>query len=154
VSDLKKAPIDLVPLRALVGAARVFAHGNTKKNRVAGDFIERPLDGAFYASTMRHTMDLQELRGVVTPQSLAARDADTDLPTIDHLICNLLIIRTMLIRDGLLPVDPGDGRAKVDPQTTLKFAPAPAWEPPCTADNPCPGCQHNDSVSTKPYEIG
>lgn len=121
MSDTRKAPLDLVPLRALIGAARVFAHGNRKekldgtpwpKQRQPGDFIERALDGVFYASTLRHVMEMQKLNGTVTPESLAVRDRDTDLPTIDHVICNLLIIRTMLVRDGLLPEDPGEGRAK------------------------------------------
>jgi hypothetical protein len=123
MSDPKKAPLDLVPLRALVGAARVLAHGNTKvidgKPRAPGDFIERPLDGVFFASTLRHTMELQLLNGTVNAESLAALDADTKLPAIDHLICNLVIIRTMLIRDGVLPVDPGAGKRKEEPQLSL-----------------------------------
>lgn len=106
MSDSKKAPIDLVPLRALIGAARVFEFGNTKKDRKPGDFIDRPLDGVFYASTMRHAMELQRLQGGVSDESLGAIDVESGLPTIDHLICNLLIIRTMAIRDGILPEDP------------------------------------------------
>lgn len=113
MSDTTKAPLDLVPLRALVGAARVFEHGNTKKNREPGDFIKRDLDGVFFASLIRHTAEIQALGGVVTLQSLATKDADTDLPTIDHIICNALILRTLLIRDGLLPVDPGVGRGAI-----------------------------------------
>ncbi len=113
MSDTKKAPLDLVPLRALVGAARVFEHGNTKKDRKPGDFIKRELNGVFFASLMRHTMEIQALAGVVDLESLAALDADTDLPVIDHIICNALILRTLLIRDGLLPVDPGPGRRTI-----------------------------------------
>lgn len=179
MSDPKKAPLDLVPLRSLVGVARVLAHGNTKvidgKRRAPGDFIERPLDGVFFASYLRHTMELQLLNGTVTKESLAARDKDTDLPTIDHAICNLLIMRTMLIRDGLLPEDPGPGRvvsreaaaeffkaAETPPDGWQSLRPreqincrcavtarhtreaGPVWEPPCTVDNPCPGCVEGD----------
>lgn len=107
MSDTKKAPIDLIPLRALIGAARVLEYGNSRKDgRQPGDFIDRPLDGVFYASTMRHTMELQRLQGGVTLETLAARDADSNLPVIDHIITNLLILRTLAIRDGVLPEDP------------------------------------------------
>lgn len=106
MSDTKKAPIDLIPLRALVGAARVLEHGNTKKDRKPGDFIDRPLDGVFYASLLRHTMDLQRLQGGVDFDTLAALDVESGLPVIDHIITNLLILRTMLIRDDVLPEDP------------------------------------------------
>lgn len=146
MSDTRKAPLDLIPLRALVGPARVFAHGNTKikqdgtehpKPRAPGDFIERPLNGVFFASLLRHVMEMQLLPGIVSPESLACRDHDTDLPTIDHVICNLLIIRTMLIRDGLLPVDPGAGRVnkRIDPQLELPLEKKPdAFEQTLTAE--------------------
>lgn len=108
MSDLKKAPIDLIPLRALIGAARVLEYGNSRKDgRQPGDFIDRPLDGVFYASTLRHTMELQRLQGGVTLETLAARDVDSGLPVIDHIITNLLIIRALAIRDDILPEDPG-----------------------------------------------
>lgn len=120
MSDIKKAPIDLIPLRALVGAARVLEHGNTRKDRKPGDFIDRPLDGVFYASTMRHAMELQRLQGGVSTETLAARDTDSGLPVIDHIICNLLILRTMAIRDGVLPEDPGlESLAEIKPDGTL-----------------------------------
>lgn len=156
MSDARKAPLDLVPLRALVGAARVLAHGNTKRKpdgtpRAPGDFIERPLDGVFFASYLRHTMELQLLNGTVTPASMAVRDVDTDLPTIDHAICNLLIIRTMLVRDGLLPEDPGAGRSSPIRYPTEPEPLAPC-EPPAAPNCRCiaePLLDGNESPETK-----
>jgi hypothetical protein len=115
MSDERKAPLDLVPLKTLVGASRVLQHGNsrpkpgTTEPRAPGDFIERKLGGNFFASLLRHVMDMQPLNGVVTPETLAKLDRDSKLPVIDHVICNAIIIRAMLIRDGLLPVDPVRG---------------------------------------------
>lgn len=113
MSDPRKAPLDLVPLASLVGCSRVLQHGNarphpgTDRQRAPGDFIELPLDGKFFASLFRHVMDMQLINGTVTPETLARRDKDSGLPVIDHVITNAIIMRAMLIRDGLLPVDPG-----------------------------------------------
>jgi hypothetical protein len=172
MSDGRKAPLDLVPLQTLCGAARVLAHGNsrphpgTNKPRAPGDFIELPLTGKFYASLLRHVMDMQKLHGVVSPESLAVRDRDSGLPVIDHVICNAIIIRAMLIRDGLLPVDPSPEpspeavaaffkAAEVNPnadgpmitvhplQTALATASAEAGPiyVICTIDAPCDSCK-------------
>lgn len=103
----RKPPIGLIPMRALVGTARVMEAGNV--GRAPGNFVEIPLaDGvrAFDDAFARHRLSMQPLSGVVTPASLAAIDPDSGLPAIDHLIANLLILRTLMIRDNVLAEDP------------------------------------------------
>ena len=105
-----KAPLDLIPLKALFGTARVLASGSAKSGRTYGDWIKLPLDETFVGKLLRHLADTQTLGGVCTVESLATADADSGMPAIDHLLANLIIVRAMMIRDGLLPADPGSNQ--------------------------------------------
>lgn len=106
----QKVPLTLLPLHALVGPARVAAYG--ARGYAPGNYIEQPLDtalAAYDSGRLRHHIACTPLNGVVTAQSYAALDEESDLPHIDHEIMNLLILRTLMIRDGVLPEDPGYG---------------------------------------------
>ena len=108
----KKAPLDMVPLRSLKGAARVLRYG-TKKYRTQGNFLSATLgDGAggrYHGAALRHLSECQEPSGVFSVESLAAIDDESGLPHIDHMICGLLMLRAILVKDGALPEDPGEG---------------------------------------------
>jgi hypothetical protein len=121
VSDMKikgevgKPPLATVPKCSLIGASRVFAHGAAKYE--PGNFIQgRVADGAIerYANAAeRHLEGMQNGNGTWTASNVTALDADSGLPHIDHLICSLLILRAILIKDGVMPADPGAGKAVV-----------------------------------------
>ncbi len=104
----KKPPLGILPLRALVGAARVLANGDAK--HAPGDWIKIPLLQALKVYTdaeLRHRSATQELSGLFTAESFSNLDAESGLPHIDHQIMNLIILRALMIRDGILPEDPG-----------------------------------------------
>lgn len=150
MSDTRKAPLNLVPVAALIGAARVLEHGNsrpkpgTSEPRAPGDFIERdPTE--FFASLLRHVGDMQNINGITTLETLTRRDAESLLPVIDHVITNAVIIRAILTHRSLLPVDPKKPAPKPDAAAEF-FRAAETYEPgpiaePCTQENPCHMCR-------------
>lgn len=103
-----KVPLDLVPLQALKGAARVFQYGAKKYARgnwhsaTDDEFTHRYVGGA-----LRHLADAQNPDGTFDFKSLAATDAESGLPEVDHLICGLLMLRGLLIKRDVLRADPG-----------------------------------------------
>jgi hypothetical protein len=105
----KKADLGLIPLKALYGAARVFTYGS--KKYAEGNFYEAMLaDGAgrrYISALLRHCSEMQLSNGLHTPSSLVELDEESGLPHIDHAICGLLMLRSILAKDGALPVDPG-----------------------------------------------
>ncbi len=107
-----KPSLNLVPLRALKGAARVFTYGG-KKYQI-GNYLKAAMaDGAggrYIGAELRHMADLQGLDGQFTPESLAIRDEESGLPHIDHMLCGLIMLRAIMIKDGVLDEDPGEGR--------------------------------------------
>jgi len=106
-----KIPLELIPLQALRGAARVFGYG--KKKHGHGNFLLAHVDdGAIDRYTggfLRHLSDCQQLDGKFTAESLAHLDAESGLPEIDHAICGLVMLRAIAIKCGVLPADPGLG---------------------------------------------
>lgn len=112
VTAAKKAPLSLVPLRALLGAARVFAYG--AKKYAAGNFLNAGLADApgerYLSAALRHLLELQHPNGVIDRASLSALDDESGLPHLDHLICGLLMLRSILVKEGVLPEDPGEGK--------------------------------------------
>lgn len=100
-----KVRLELLPLHALAGAARVLAFGDVKhalgdRRRAAapldlGDLVDRELGGA-----LRHLAELGE-RGA------AARDEETGAASLDHAIARLLRLRRELQDAGVLEADPG-----------------------------------------------
>lgn len=111
-----KAPLGLVPAQSLVGPARVFGYGARKY--AAGNYYQATLeDGAgerYVSAALRHLSEMQLPNGLHTPESLAARDPESGLPHIDHVLCGLMMLRSIMVKGGALPVDPGVGK---DPPT-------------------------------------
>lgn len=116
-----KVPLGLVPKRALVGAARVFGYGARKY--APGNYYSATLaDGAgerYISAALRHLSEMQEPNGLHTTESLASADPESGLPHIDHLLCGLMMLRSIMVKSGALPVDPGVG---LDPPTTAERA--------------------------------
>jgi len=108
----KKVPLQMIPLKALYGAARVFAYG--RKKHGAGNFLRATMkDGAgerYAGADLRHLSERQNLNGIWDDKSLAARDEESGLPHIDHEIATLLMKRAILVKEGVLPLDPGEGK--------------------------------------------
>ncbi len=131
VTAEKKPSLAMIPLRALVGAARVFAYGARKY--APGNFYEATMaDGAatrYLSAALRHMQEMQEPDGTHTYASLAAIDCESELPHIDHLICGLVILRAILAKDGVLPTDPGVG---LEPPLAVPVVAAPRDNPGCT----------------------
>lgn len=112
VAAANKVPLDLVPLAALKGPARVYGYGSKKHG--AGNYYNAVLeDGAaarYAGGMLRHLSRIQEPNGLFTAKSLAVLDEESGLPEIDHLICGLLMLRTIATKCGALPEDPGVGK--------------------------------------------
>jgi hypothetical protein len=109
----KKVPLDMLPLRALAGAARVFQFGG--KKYAPGNFLNAsPEDGfvARYAGgALRHLKECQSLDGTYDFKKLVgALDIESGLPEIDHMICGLIMLRAIAIKHGMAE-DPGEGKA-------------------------------------------
>ncbi len=108
---VEKAPLDLLPLRAMKGVARVFQAGALKY--APGNYLKAKLtDGAghrYVGGFLRHLSDMQELSGIFSAVQLSAVDKETGLPEIDHAIAGMLMLRAILITEGVLAEDPGKG---------------------------------------------
>lgn len=106
----KKVPLNLIPLRALKGAARVFQYG--AKKYAKGNFLKAMIsDGAFeryIGGLLRHLASTQDLTGLF-PENGVELDEESGLPELDHMICGLIMLRAILIKEGVLPEDPGIG---------------------------------------------
>ncbi len=102
--DLKpigvKPPFWLLPLRLLTGVSRVLEHGAAKY---------APWNWATPKSTAEQTAEYASahLRHVADMQNDPAHIDESGIPSIDHAITNLLILRYHLVGLGLLPTDPG-----------------------------------------------
>lgn len=103
----EKSPLNLIPLRSLTGAARVFQHGAIKYE--PGNYIRATLEdgaiGRYAGATLRHLAELQGIDGM--HGGAACLDAESGLPHIDHAIASLVMLRSLLIKEGCLPEDPG-----------------------------------------------
>ena len=106
-----KVQLNMMALRALKGCTRVFTFGG-KKYKV-GNYLKATMaDGAgarYMGALLRHMADLQGLDGQFTPESLANLDPESGLPHIDHMLCGLIMLRAIMIKDGVLAEDPGEG---------------------------------------------
>ncbi len=112
-TSASKPPLGIVPAHGLVGAARVLEDSAIKY--AAGNWIAQSADdaaSAYDSAQLRHRLARTPLSSVVMAADFAALDADSGLPHIDHEITGLLILRTLMIRDGVLPEDPGQGLRK------------------------------------------
>ena len=110
-SASRKTPLGLIPVKALYGAARVFEYGARKYQ--PGNFFEAFLnDGAgprYIDAALRHLGEMQEPNGMHTDASLAELDPESGLPHIDHAICGLIMLRTIMVKSEALRYDPGEG---------------------------------------------
>lgn len=107
----QKVRYALIPMQATKGLARVFAYGAKKYQ--PGNWYEATLsDGAaerYQSAVDRHKAAMQEPNGLWTPESLSKLDEESGLPHIDHLLASVVMLRGILIKDGVLPADPGEG---------------------------------------------
>jgi Domain of unknown function (DUF5664) len=103
-----KPRLSLIPQGALVGAARVFGYGARKYAK--GNFLNATVaDGAierYCNAFLRHLAASQHANGEVVVTTL---DDESGLPHLDHMICGLLMLRAILVKDGVLSEDPGIG---------------------------------------------
>lgn len=102
----RKPPLDLLPMRALYGAARAFQYGATKY--APGNYLNASLgDGAvnrYVGATLRHLTAMQCLDGQYG--LVGSLDAESGLPHLDHAIASLLMLRAIAIFGGHLSADP------------------------------------------------
>lgn len=116
-----KVPIWLVPIRALFGAARVFAYGIKKYAK--GNYVKCPANVAverYGGATIRHLTEMQNERFI---------DDESGLPHLDHAICSLVMLREILVVNDVMPADPGEGK---DPPTLGMLAvEAAKWSLQC-----------------------
>lgn len=107
-----KPRFSLLPLKILTGVVRVFAYGAKKYG--IGNFLKAALaDGAperYYDALLRHFGEVQEPDSTFTKQTLSTLDEESGLPHIDHMICGLIMLRAILVKEGVLPIDPGMGK--------------------------------------------
>ena len=106
-----KVQLNMMALRALKGCNRVFTFGG-KKYKIGNFLLATMADGAgsrYMGALLRHMADLQGLDGQFTPESLANLDPESGLPHIDHMLCGLIMLRAIMIKDGVLAEDPGEG---------------------------------------------
>lgn len=99
-----KPPLDLLPLSALEGAARVFAYG-AQKYAPGNYLLATAADGAcsrYVAAALRHISAMQHPSGLVDVGSVIAKDPESTLPHIDHTICGLVMLRAILMKAGAL----------------------------------------------------
>lgn len=108
----QKAPLHRLPLRWLIGLARVFQYGARKYGREnyyasADDpeSCERYMGGV-----LRHLSEMQTPCGSYTQESCVALDAESGLPHIDHAIAGLVMLRARMCKAGSLPTDPREAK--------------------------------------------
>ena len=118
-----KVPMNLLPLRALKGVARVFGYGARKY--AAGNFLtadDDKIGDRYSGGLLRHLAAAQRPDGLFDLESLAAIDDESGLPEIDHGICGLIMLRALLIKRGALSEDPGIGNDPHKTTVTLRFS--------------------------------
>jgi hypothetical protein len=129
--SMAKPPIGIVPMHPLKGVARVFEDSAIKY--APGNYMAQGIEDAIEAydsAELRHRLDTTPLSGLVTPESYATLDPDSGLPHIFHRIADLLIVATLMIRDGVIEADPGQGKRK-------RAVSAPAREPESSLNCRC-----------------
>jgi hypothetical protein len=124
-----KAPVGIVPMHPLFGMSRVLEDSAVKYapfNYMAQSLVDA-LE-SYDNAVLRHRILCTELGGRVTPETYAALDDDSGLPHIFHMIDGLMILATLMIRDGVLPLDPGTGKRKLASLTPQQEAIVDGWE--------------------------
>lgn len=114
-----KPPLNLIPLSALVGVARVFGYG--AKKYALGNFLRATDDdigNRYIGGVLRHCAALQRPDGLYDLESLSTLDSESGLPEIDHMLCGLIMLRAILVTRGALHVDPAAAALSAD---TVEF---------------------------------
>jgi hypothetical protein len=146
-----KAPVGIVPMHPLYGMARVLEDSAVKY--APYNYMALPLKDAlasYDSALLRHRISCTKLGGEVTPESYASLDPDSGLPHIFHILDGLMILATLMIRDGVLPLDPGQGKRKIASladalekrvRQTIKVVPSVATPQTVEIENcPIPNC--------------
>lgn len=108
-----KPPVGIVPMHPLLGVARVLEDSAVKY--APFNYMAQALADAlesYDSAELRHRIAETLLSGQVTPESYATPDEDSGLPHIYHRIADLMIIACLMIRDGVIKADPGQGHRK------------------------------------------
>lgn len=104
-----KAPLALLQLHALIGAARVREYGDSKY--APGNWLHAPADEEtctrYAGAALRHLMGMQAYGGQFDVLSCMRRDDESDLPHIDHAIMSLVMLREILMYHECMDADPG-----------------------------------------------
>lgn len=111
-----KVPLNLIPLHALKGLARVFGFGAKKYapgNYYTASDVE--IANRYIGGLLRHIADAQLPNGLFDWSSLSSLDVESGLPEIDHALCGLIMLRALAIKHGALPADPGIGNEPTTP---------------------------------------
>lgn len=97
-----KVPMDLIPLSALQGVARVFGYGAKKYERdnwkLASD---EDAPRRYKAAIQRHLIGMEHDDNAV--------DEESGLPHVYHLGCSVVMLMGLLQLHHGLPCDPGEG---------------------------------------------
>lgn len=108
-----KAPVGIVPMHTAYGESRILEDSACKY--APFNYMAQPLADAlesYDSALLRHRIACTKLGGQVTPETYAELDEDSGLPHIFHMITGLKILATLMIRDGVLKLDPGPGKRK------------------------------------------
>ncbi len=103
-----KPVMALLPMQALVGAARIAEYGAQKYER--GNWHKGQDAGAperYVSAALRHLVNCQNPNGVFDWTTVAAVDAESGGYDLDHIILGLLYLRGMAIATGAMKADPG-----------------------------------------------
>lgn len=99
-----KPALAMIPIAIWNGVARVFRYGAQKY--ALGNFLKASLaDGAgerYVSATMRHLSAMQHPDGTWSAESLAARDDESGEHHIDHALCSLTMLRSIMKKDGAI----------------------------------------------------
>lgn len=104
-----KAPLHLLPLRWLVGLARVFEFGRKKHGRENYYASDNDPDECerYVSAVLRHLSAMQTPGGSYTPTSCATSDGESGVPHLDHALAGLVMLRARMCKSGALEGDPG-----------------------------------------------
>lgn len=133
-----KVPLEMVPLHALKGAARVFQHGAHKY--APGNFLQATIaDGAvarYSGAMLRHLSDMQDPDGRWL-ENFNSLDAESGLPEIDHMLAGLIMARAIMVKEGKLPADPGISKLiQAVEAKPVKVGPDDVLNGACATDDP------------------
>jgi hypothetical protein len=105
-----KPPLQLIPLHALIGLARVIEYG--AKKYAPGNWVNNPGDGAaqlYIGACLRHIAAMQDDGALYPNGAVTWTDGESGLPHIDHAIASLVMLREIMVVNDVMKADPGPG---------------------------------------------